>query len=153
MEFQDKINTVLIIMTHYFAAFRMPELAIINVLALVTMNFQNHREKYHLLMNGIFTYLMGYTYFLEQTPSSGVYMFLLGILCMGTSIRAHLQTIAEDWNSRFCIQKEEAPILEQEEQEEEEEQEEQEEEQEEPPTLEQEELSNSESQEDHTKTE
>ena len=106
MEFQDKINALLIPMTHYFSVARMPELAMANILALTTMNLPNQRDKYFLLMNGIFTYLMGYTFFIEQKPSSGVYMFLLGLVCMGRSVAGQLQMFLDDWNERFRVRKE-----------------------------------------------
>jgi len=106
MEFQDNVNAVLIPLTHYFTVMRLPDLAIANILALVMLNMTGQRDKYFIMVNGIFTYLMGYIYFFEQRQSSGVYMFLLGAVCMGTSVADTLRTIYQDWNQRFRIQKE-----------------------------------------------
>lgn len=106
MEFQDNVNAVLIPLTHYFTVMRLPDLAIANILALVMLNMTGQRDKYFLMVNGIFTYLMGYIYFFEQRQSSGVYMFLLGAVCIGTSVADTLRTIYQDWNERFRIQKE-----------------------------------------------
>lgn len=112
MEVQDKINALLIPMTHIFTLLRMPDLAMANMLGLITMNLPFGRDKYYLLMNGIFTYIAGYGYFLNQNPSGGVYMFLLGILCIGTSLTSDIQTLVKDWNSQFRVSKQEEPVSE-----------------------------------------
>lgn len=106
MEFQDSVNTILLSMTHYFNVSRMPELAIANILALMMMNFPSQNKHQYAILNGTFTYLMGYTFFLQSNPSSGVYMFLLGVLCIGTGVADKFQEILEDWNDRFRVQKE-----------------------------------------------
>ncbi len=106
MEFQDSVNTILLSMTHYFNVSRMPELAIANILALMMMNFPSQNKQQYAILNGTFTYLMGYTFFLQSNPASGVYMFLLGVLCIGTGVADKFQEILEDWNDRFRAQKE-----------------------------------------------
>ncbi len=102
----EQMNFFLIPMTHWFCVFRMPEMAIVNMLAMYSMNYNTkNRPVYNLLnlMNGIITYVMGYTYFLRGSPSSGVYSFFLGILCIISASQDSLSMILDDWNSRFRV--------------------------------------------------
>ena len=102
----EQMNFFLIPMTHWFCVFRMPEMAIVNMLAMYSMNYNTkNRPVYNLLnlMNGIITYVMGYTYFLRGSPSSGVYSFFLGILCIICASQDSLSMILDDWNSRFRV--------------------------------------------------
>ncbi len=106
MDTKYALNGFLITMTHYFSAFRMPELAIANILALMVLNHQHPNVNEYIVVNGTLTYLMGYTYFLQGRPSSGVYMFLLGVLCIGSVLAGKFQYLMEDWNLRFRVSKE-----------------------------------------------
>lgn len=106
MDTKYALNGFLITMTHYFSAFRMPELAIANILALMVLNHQHPNVNEYIVVNGTLTYLMGYTYFLQGRPSSGVYMFLLGVLCIGSVLAGKFQYLVEDWNLRFRVSKE-----------------------------------------------
>jgi hypothetical protein len=77
-----------------------------NTITLILMNTQiTNRNIYSVqnLMNGIFTYMMGYVYFLDKRTSSGVYMFLLGFLSMFVAVEHDLSSILSDWNTRFRI--------------------------------------------------
>lgn len=105
MDTRDTMNTILFSLTHYFNVCRMPELAIANILALMTMNYESNNRGRNVILNATFTYLMGYPFFLEGKPSHGVYMFLLGIVCIVSTLSESFSEIMQDWNGRFRKQK------------------------------------------------
>jgi hypothetical protein len=101
MDTKDTMNTILFSLTHYFNVCRMPELAIANILALMTMNYESNNRGRNVILNATFTYLMGYPFFLEGKPSHGVYMFMLGIICIVSTLSESFREIMDDWNNRF----------------------------------------------------
>jgi hypothetical protein len=101
MDTKDTMNTILFSLTHYFNVCRMPELAIANILALMTMNYESTNRGRNVILNATFTYLMGYPFFLEGKPSHGVYMFMLGIICIVSTLSESFREIMDDWNNRF----------------------------------------------------
>lgn len=105
MDTKDTMNTILFSLTHYFNVCRMPELAIANILALMTMNYESNNRSRNVILNATFTYLMGYPFFLEGKPSHGVYMFMLGIICIVSTLSESFREIMDDWNNRFRQQK------------------------------------------------
>ncbi len=107
MDYKDTMNTILLSLTHYFNVCRMPELAIANILALMTMNYESNNRARSTILNATFTYLMGYPFFLEGKPTQGVYMFLLGVLCILSTLSLSFSEILEDWNARFRLTKQE----------------------------------------------
>ena len=105
MDTKDTMNTILFSLTHYFNVCRMPELAIANILALMTMNYESNNRGRNVILNATFTYLMGYPFFLEGKPSHGVYMFMLGIICIVSTLSESFREIMDDWNNRFRLEK------------------------------------------------
>jgi hypothetical protein len=129
MEVVQRVNFVLIPLTHWFCFFRMPEMAIVNMLALYSMNYNTKNKSFYVtlnLLNGIITYIMGYTHFLRNAPSSGVYSFVLGVACMTAASQHTLSSILADWNSNFRIRTPPQKVVESEEEEFEDEEEEEE---------------------------
>ncbi len=105
MDTKDTMNMILFSLTHYFNVCRMPELAIANILALMTMNYESNNRGRNVILNATFTYLMGYPFFLEGKPSHGVYMFMLGIICIVSTLSESFREIMDDWNNRFRLEK------------------------------------------------
>lgn len=84
----------------------MPELAISSIMSLYSLNYNTKNKAMYTtlnLLNGMFTYATGYTYFLRDSPSSGVYVFLLGLTCIAAASGEFLFQVAQEWDSRFRI--------------------------------------------------